>query len=351
MSNNINALKKKVTFKDEDVIQVLTKHGVSDKYTPEKTTVRDLLDAMVASGIADTLATVLAVGKITGGNDIILDPSAPATAGAVNNSPILYIRGNYDSDSGAPVVSTDIDTTFQTTISTFGSLNSSLTIEHGGAEIYNYRVYPTGGAGASHTWYATNDVGTEGVDMTIQSGGNQQFILNGENANYSNQFVIDLTTEVPSLQIIGDSGNNGTLTSAVLTDDRTWTLPDATGTILLASGNTVDYLPIYSSAGVLSDSPIRKSGNNVIVNVANKGFQIEGSGTELINLKPNQQQIIITSATGIGSVLDFTGHTVSQTWTFPDKTGTVAVSAAAGFTGTGAYTNFTIENGVITAAS
>jgi hypothetical protein len=46
-----------------------------------------------------------------------------------------------------------------------------------------------------------------------------------------------------------------------------------------------------------------------------------------------------------------TGLTATRNYTLTDASGVIPSSASAGFTGTGAYTNFTIENGVITAAS
>jgi len=43
--------------------------------------------------------------------------------------------------------------------------------------------------------------------------------------------------------------------------------------------------------------------------------------------------------------------TADRSWSIIDSDGKIPVSSVAGFTGTGAYTNFTIENGIITAAS
>jgi len=298
----------------------------------------------LGGAVAQDLNAVTTVGNNTLGNDIILDPSAPATAGAVNNSPILYIRGNYDSDSGAPVVSTDIDTTFQTTISTFGALNSGLTIEHGGAEIYNYRVHPTGGQGASHTWTATNDDGIENIDMSIQSGGEQHFILNGENANYSNQFIIDLTTEVPSLQIIGDSGYNGTLTSAVLDDDRTWTLPDATGTVALTSqltgngmfdvannGGTWNATSATLSATTTitgAGNELRFTGMSSFLAIADSIIGTSTAGTNFINSGTGSLQF---TQTGTGDIRLLTsGGAGSGEIDITSGTGNINISAGTG---------------------
>jgi len=73
-------------------------------------------------------------------------------------------------------------------------------------------------------------------------------------------------------------------------------------------------------------------------------FDVDSNSNSITNYKHS------VAAT---SVLDFDQTTTNQLWTLPDSSGTIALTSdlPSGFTGTGAYTNFTIVDGIITVAS
>ena len=84
----------------------------------------------------------------------------------------------------------------------------------------------------------------------------------------------------------------------------------------------------------------------------NKMLYSSGTNTSIgLYINPSTSATIQVKSGNAGAGTIAFAQTANQTWTMPDATGTVAVSSVSGFTGTGAYTNFTIENGVITAAS
>jgi len=92
------------------------------------------------------------------------------------------------------------------------------------------------------------------VDDTISNSSNTlQGILTGGNTTGGKNIVV---SSGDVLQY--SNGAGGSLNSAVTTANRTWTLPDSSGTILIGTG-TDDYIPRWKSGG-LQDSTIKDNG-------------------------------------------------------------------------------------------
>jgi hypothetical protein len=144
----------------------------------------------------------------------------------------------------------------------------------------------------------------------------------------------------------------GTLTGALLFD-----------TNQSFTGTTTDLTIVNTNGGLLTETIKFQQlfGENTgEFSIRGDGFSYTGAETlASINFKP-----VGVGSTGIEQVIsqgDPSNKIAKQNWEligvgtvthqWPNSSGIVAVSTTAGFTGTGAYTNFTIENGVITSAS
>ncbi|MCR4315180.1 MAG: hypothetical protein NUW37_02395 [Planctomycetes bacterium] len=112
--------------------------------------------------------------------------------------------------------------------------------------------------------------------------------------------------------IIGSAGNSGTFTTATLTDDRSFTLPDASGTFALTNDLTT-YLPL--SGGVMSGSIGVSANNSVDLGANGSAFRSAYVGTSLVFENGASDTTITASSTSARAIL------------FPDNSGTVSLTS------------------------
>lgn len=140
---------------------------------------------------------------------------------------------------------------------------------------------------------ATTGVATLANGETISNATNNLFIFATNTALTDTLILAPFATAGATF--------SGTITSADLTADKTWTFPDATGTVLLTTSGTTSVLT--SSTGATFTFGPATDDQLIIDPVVAGGAAFTGT---------------LTSA-------DLTG--ANKTWTLPDATGTVALTA------------------------
>jgi hypothetical protein len=174
---------------------------------------------------------------------------------------------------------------------------------------------------------------TLSTPQDIHTGASPTFValsLNGA----TNQIVLD-----------ADGTYTGTVTMAALgTASRTWTLPDATGTVALTSDIPTDisgesYIVVALSGNLSAERRLQGTTNQI--NLADGGangdltlstpqdIHTGASPTfAALNLNAATNQIVLDAdGTYTGTITMAALGTASRTWTFPDKTGTVAMTS------------------------
>lgn len=130
----------------------------------------------------------------------------------------------------------------------------------------------------------------------------------------------------------------GLLTSADVTADRTWTLPDLSGTVALVESIQFDGVSVTDVLGVnISSTPydiqfdLQTGSSPDVVNVQFiRSADLAGNPTLLANYATiGATGIIFEGATANTSegLLDAADITADRTWTLPDKDGTIAMTS------------------------
>lgn len=211
------------------------------------------------------LSEVLTLGDSTEGANIKLNPTADATDGAANGSPLLNVAGNYDADPTAGVNSTDLLTTFKTNVSLpFGNLQSDFTLTHATEDAYT--IAKTAST-FDHSFFSNS--GSNSLTAALKSDGAIE--IDYTDGVLNNGFNFDLTTANPTLAFKANSGFNTTLQAATPSALRTITFPDTSGTVAL----TLDITnTIYNGNGTLGANRTITSG----------GFDLYFTGTGRIGV-------------------------------------------------------------------
>jgi len=172
----------------------------------------------------------------------------------------------------------------------------------------------------------------EGNKIIIDNSNNLISIVAEGNDSYPHTFSVDEVTINSSLSIGNDDDYKGQISSSILTANRTYNLPDASGTLALTSDITDSEWATYTgtrSGGdlvlLLGDYDEIGGATNIEIDDANFRVTLRGN--------TNVESSVYTSANFVlGSIgATYTGslqrptYTASRTWTFPDATGTVAL--------------------------
>jgi hypothetical protein len=125
-----------------------------------------------------------------------------------------------------------------------------------------------------------------------------------------------------------DAGSEGILTNATLTSDKTWTLPNASGTVVVSIGTpTAKYLPKLDLEGSgLVDSQIWEDSGQVYIETPSTFLHVRHSVDKEITLDAGNQAIYFQPVAGYSGSLDGSSVTTGRTWTLPDATGTIALT-------------------------
>lgn len=247
------------------------------------------------------LSTVLINDENSLGNEIILNPALPATNGQFQSSPFFRLNGNYDSDGGAGVVSTDIETTFQTLVATSFGLITNFELIHRGNKVINHFH---SSSGVTSTGFSVTD-GASVSDLGFSGAGQ----LLWENSVSGNTFSvqIDIGTE-PVIELLGSTFQTN-ISALPTTADRFINTPDKDGTIALLSDITAPNLStVLSTGNTTSGQNIILSGNDILqVGTTsgnflgyNSGVRLEaGNTSETLTLMADGKIDITAGGTGI----------------------------------------------------
>ncbi|MCH8741440.1 hypothetical protein IH779_00905 [Patescibacteria group bacterium] len=140
----------------------------------------------------------------------------------------------------------------------------------------------TDGGTATYLTATSDDLALGGTDSTAPffmdiSAGN--LTLTGSLTSTS----LNLTNAINQIVLDSDAGNTGTITMAALGASRTWTLPDATGTII-SSGNLTDITSLtgLNAQNALSLGPFGTSAGNT---GEVRFLELAASGTNYVGFK------------------------------------------------------------------
>lgn len=326
------------------------------------------VNGTVSTGIIPTqwtLSTVNTSGNAVTGMTLsnaqvltLANPLAPSSGGTgINNgSSTLTLAGNL-ATSGAFASTFTMTGVTNVTFPTSGTLattaSASGIVNNGTANQLAYYA-TTGNAvsgltSANNGLLITNGSGVPSIGNTL-SGTFTATALSAAAGNITalagNALVANSTTASMGLIALLSPNNAGNfsniLTNAATSAARTWTLPDATGTIALTNSASSGYVllspsgdqTITSNNLILSSGGITTSGNISAVG----GALISGSASGVIGaiaLFPagaSTGSMNIFPANGTGNFannLTNISTTAARTWSLPDATGTVLVTGAA----------------------
>lgn len=136
----------------------------------------------------------------------------------------------------------------------------------------------------------------------------------------------------------------GTITSEDLTTARTWTLPNATGTFCLSTGNcngqgsnfggsgTLGFIPRFATATTVENSIIFDDGTNIGINDATPSYRLDVNGTgRFTGALTLDSTLNVTGITTLSSTLQVTGG--ASFLSTLDVTGATTLSSTLGVTG------------------
>lgn len=256
-------------------------------------------------GVTDdqTLAGVLSTGNQALGNNMILDPAAAAGDGAAQNSPIFYLRGNYDSDSGAGVTSTDVDTSMYTEVTLpFGNLQSQFILSHDGAQAYRISKASAGGGSFDHLWEAA--AGTNTMSGQIASDGTVDYSWD-DGATISTGMSLVLNSPTPYIEVSESGGGSWVLQSVGVTVARTYDLQDASGTLAFLSDITAN--SIYTADNSLTGNRTLTGGGNSLNFTGLSSFTVNSanSGIQFVDTDAGAANSELTLTSTAGTILSF----------------------------------------------
>ncbi len=221
------------------------------------------------------------------------------------------------------------------TTSAAGALTQALLLDSG-----QNAVFAAGGSFASAVAMSTT------LDVTgILSGGNSFRIgSNSVPASDPSLYIFSPTTMLGAfgMTAANNAGNFiGLMTNASLSAARTWTFPNATGTVILSASSGIQFI----NSGSLGT-------------VAGGFLAFNGNAFTAFSPTSNLGSIALQSANNAGNfsnILTNASTSAARTWTLPDITGTVAIPVSGTFTPTFTFSTpgdqsiaYAIQNGSYT---
>ena len=137
--------------------------------------------------------------------------------------------------------------------------------------------------------------------------------------------------EMKTYQTFGGSKTN-TLVPTATTANRTWTLPDASGTLALAGSYSTPSLDEVLAVGSSTDRAISITDSSTLVSsgLSGDGLTVtnsDGSQHTYYNLNSIEMKTYQTFGGSKTNTLVPTATTANRTWTLPDASGTICVTA------------------------
>lgn len=307
-----------------------------------------------ASGVLSSSAVNLASADVTG----IL----PATSGGTGLS--SYVQGDMIYASGVNTLAklgigaTDQVLTVAGGVPTWaaitgsGGICSSCLVNNPGS---TQTISPTGSTttGLSIRQTSTASPTVDIFNIADSTGATKYFRVDSTGnvilgtGSSTGVFTVSPTGTYPiaiSPAALSGSTFTGTLTSDALTQARTWTFPDASGSICLTTGNcsgtgsnlggsgTTNYLSKWSGTYALGNSLMYDDGTNIGIGTTTPGYKLEVAGTfNSTGAGTFASTLGVTGATTLSSTLGVTGATTLSSTL--NVTGATTLSSTLGVTG------------------
>lgn len=147
--------------------------------------------------------------------------------------------------------------------------------------------------------------------------------------------------DIVSVSNVGDYGN--VLTNAATNAARTWTLPDASGTIYLVGSS----LGNATATSLTTSERIVATGGTIFSGSSSGGYQGELTLYPLTASKGYFDILSVSNAGDYGNVLTNAATNGARTWTLPDASGTIALVGASLGAATATSLTFSSTSGII----
>jgi hypothetical protein len=251
---------------------------------------------LVSGGGNETLAQTLALGNVTGGNNIFIS----------NGDNIVYNSGAFTGTLSDPVLAGNVVWTLPSTTGTIALLSDipgapdlatvlSVGNVTGGNNIVvdsndSILLYDNaGGTGVSQIlWNGLNyiEYNDSGNALMEIFGGNGIYLNTGVAAySYSTNGVYEINSNGAPIPIIAfsTSTTNGNLSHLALTGARTWDLPNQSGTIALLSDIPAAPTTIYTGNGTIGSTRTATLTDSLTFQHATGGYFYLEDGGNLSN--------------------------------------------------------------------
>jgi hypothetical protein len=284
----------------------------------------DTTNGQIILGTGSLLDGKLVFNNVTNGNTVTIVPGTPSANRTItlpDASGIVCLNSGNCAGAGATLQTaynfsaggTTPKVKLNNTLNGFDIQDADTTI---GVDLFNVRASNGSGLGAvmfgiGNTGQATfqNSANSTTAVNILTQGGTRVLTVDTQNG----QTILGQSTTLGGSLVFSNATNSNQITvvSAVATAARTITLPDATGTVCLTTGNcagagtgvttsggTTDRLAKFTGSQAIGDSNISDNGSLITVGTTGVGVLLEASNAGGINIGSSANAHTINVGTG-----------------------------------------------------